>query len=231
MNIGLSPSSKTKTKLTDFCPLFCKKNPLTKILMITYAFQAQNQAFCLDYLSLPKVHKEGVPLRPILSSIGTCGYNIAKFFVPYLEKLTTNEFTVKDSFTFAQEISSFQNSDNFVMASFNIKSLFTNIPLDETINIAANSLYSDNNSFLSLSITQFRKFLGLAVKNTLFHFNDKLYQQIDGVAPLLLLIFFFVFTRPYGFKIVLQTSNQLCIGDMLMIPSYYLEIVLTFQNF
>ena len=131
---------------------------------------------------LPKVHKEGVPLRPILSSIGTCGYNIAKFFVPYLEKLTTNKFTVKDSFTFAQEISSFQSSDNFVMASFDIKSLFTNIPLDETINIAANSLYSDNNSFLSLSITQFRKFLGLAVKNTLFYFNDKLYRQIDGVA-------------------------------------------------
>ena len=109
-------------------------------------------------------------------------YNIAKFFVPYLEQFTTNEFTVKDSFTFAQEISSFQSSDNLIMDSFDIKSLFTNIPLDETFDIAANSLYSKNNSFLYLSITQFRKFLGLAVKNTLFHFNDKLYQQIDGVA-------------------------------------------------
>ena len=102
--------------------------------------------------------------------------------VPYLETLTTNEFTVKDSFTFAQEISSFQSSDKFIMASFDIKSLFTNIPLDETIDIAANSLNSDNNSFLSLSIIQFRKFLGLAVKNTLFNFNDKLNRQIDGVA-------------------------------------------------
>ena len=99
-------------------------------------------------------------------------YNIAKFFVPYLEQFTTNEFTVKDSFTFAQEISSFQSSDNLIMDSFDIKSLFTNIPLDETFDIAANSLYSKNNSFLYLSITQFRKFLGLAVKNTLFHFND-----------------------------------------------------------
>ena len=103
---------------------------------------------------LPKVHKEGVPLRPILSSICTCGYDIAKFFIPYLAKLTTNEFTVKDSFTFAQEISSFQSSDNFVMASFDIKSLFTNIPLDGTIDILSRYfLYSDNNSFLSFSIT------------------------------------------------------------------------------
>ena len=47
---------------------------------------------------LPEVHKEGVPLRPILSSIGTRGYNIERFFVPYLEQPTTNDFTVKDSF-------------------------------------------------------------------------------------------------------------------------------------
>ena len=31
---------------------------------------------------LPKVHKDGLPLRPILSSIGTCGYGLAKFLVP-----------------------------------------------------------------------------------------------------------------------------------------------------
>ena len=61
---------------------------------------------------LPKVHKPGTPLRPILSSIGTCGYNLSKFLVPNLEHLTVNEFTVKDSFSFADEISKHQNSDN-----------------------------------------------------------------------------------------------------------------------
>ena len=131
---------------------------------------------------LPKVHKQGVPLRPILSSIGTSGYSIAKFLVPYLDPLTTNEFTVKDSFHFAREISQLSGSDNLVMASFDIKSLFTNIPLEETIDIVANYLYSNNMSFLSFSIDQFKKFLRLAVKDTLFQFNDKLYRQIDGVA-------------------------------------------------
>ena len=33
---------------------------------------------------LPKIHKMSIPLRPILSSIGTCGYKIAKFLVPIL---------------------------------------------------------------------------------------------------------------------------------------------------
>ena len=63
-----------------------------------------------------------------------------------------------------------------------VKSLFTNIPLEETIDIIANSLYLYNNSFLSFSINQFKKLLSFAVKNTLFLFNDKMYRQLDGVA-------------------------------------------------
>ena len=129
-----------------------------------------------------KVHKPGTPLRPILSSIGTCGYNLSKFLVPRLENLTVHEFTDKNSFSFADEISKHQNSDNLVMASFDVKSLFTNIPLEETIDIITNYLYSDNISFLSFPINQFKKLLFYAVKNTLFLFNYKTYRQLDGVT-------------------------------------------------
>ena len=59
---------------------------------------------------LCKVHK-GItpndsvpPFRPILSAIGTCSYNLAKFFVPLLKQYTINEYTVKDSFSFCKEI-------------------------------------------------------------------------------------------------------------------------------
>ena len=45
--------------------------------------------------------------RPILSAINTPGYNIAKFFIPILEPLTHNECTVKDSFSFAKEITKY----------------------------------------------------------------------------------------------------------------------------
>ena len=54
-----------------------------------------------------KIHKpieDGVPpFRPILSDIGTITYKLAKFFVPLLAPLTSNEYTVKDSFSFAEE--------------------------------------------------------------------------------------------------------------------------------
>ena len=45
-----------------------------------------------------KIVTDGLPsFRPILSAIGTPTYKLAKFLVPILEPLTTNEYTIKDS--------------------------------------------------------------------------------------------------------------------------------------
>ena len=67
-----------------------------------------------------KMHKPikdgGPPFRPILSDIGTPTYKLAKFLVPLLAPLTSNEYTIKDSFPFAEELLSFDS--NLVMASF-----------------------------------------------------------------------------------------------------------------
>ena len=73
---------------------------------------------------LPKIHKEGVPMQPIFSSIGSCGYNVAKFLVPFLQPLTIHNYTVKDSFS----LNFVDTNSHKTMASFDIKSLFTNEP-------------------------------------------------------------------------------------------------------
>ena len=94
---------------------------------------------------LAKVHKivtDGLPsFRPILSTIGTPTYKLAKFLVPMLELLTTNGCTIKDSFTFAEELQSFDSK--LVMPSFDIESLFTNIHLQETIDLCLKNLFKD----------------------------------------------------------------------------------------
>ena len=90
-----------------------------------------------------KVHKHFInvlpPLRPILSAIGTPTYKLAKFLVPVLSDITQNGITVKDSFTFVDEILT-QSSDLY-MASLDVNALFTNIPLDETIDICIKRLF------------------------------------------------------------------------------------------
>ena len=58
---------------------------------------------------LCKVHKDITdncpPFRPIFSAINTTTtFKLAKFLVPVLKSLISNEYTVKDSFTCAEEI-------------------------------------------------------------------------------------------------------------------------------
>ena len=83
----------------------------------------------------PKVHQTVInntpKFRPILSAINTPTYSLAKFLNPILSPLINNEFAVKSSFDFAEEIVNYNH--NLSMASPVVESLFTNILLKGTI--------------------------------------------------------------------------------------------------
>ena len=71
-----------------------------------------------------KVHKrvaKNTPkFRSILSAINTPTYLLAKYFNPILSPLTSNEFTVKNSFDFAEEVINYDH--NLYMASLDVES-------------------------------------------------------------------------------------------------------------
>ena len=94
----------------------------------------------------PNVHKTVInkipQFRPILSAINTPVYKFAKYFVPILSRLTVNDYTVKDSLTFAEEVINFDH--NLFIDSLDVESLFTNIPVDDTIKNAVDDLFSSN---------------------------------------------------------------------------------------
>ena len=133
---------------------------------------------------LCKVHKKVVgkspPFRQILSAIGTCTYNIAKFFVPILKPYTFNEYTLKDSFTFAEEIQ--KQDPSLYMTSFDVESLFTNIPLDETTNICLDILYNKKRKLKGLLKRHCKELLCHATKKSCFIFNNTYYKQVDGMS-------------------------------------------------
>ena len=118
--------------------------------------------------------------RPILSAIETPMYKIAKFLVPILKDLTCNECSVKDSFDFAKE--TLQQSSDCFMESLDITSLFTNIPLDGTINNCSNELFDKKQYVSNLDQASFEKLLVLATKESFFIFDKTFYKKLDGVA-------------------------------------------------
>jgi len=101
---------------------------------------------------LPKTHKKGIPLRPILSMTGSSQHQLAKCLFPaptgsILQPMLSSYSThcIKDSFTFAKKIKiSTLNPSSIFLCSFDIASLFTNVPLAETIQICADALYNAN---------------------------------------------------------------------------------------
>ena len=72
------------------------------------------------------------------------------------------------------------------MASFDVVSLFTNIPLNESIDLCTDLVFENRQCFeyeeCKFYRNNFSKLLSFAVKDNHFMFNGKLYDQIDGVA-------------------------------------------------
>ena len=68
------------------------------------------------------------------------------------------------------------------MDSLDVDSLFTNIPLDETINIRVNQLFENTDTVEGFTKSKFKQLQCLATMEYYFIYNGLLYKQIDGVA-------------------------------------------------
>ena len=92
---------------------------------------------------LPKIHKDNNLMRPILSSIGSYNHECAAWLSEILTPLRQHTSVVKDTFDFLDDISGL-SINNKVMASFDVKSLFTNIPVQFTISLISDQIYMPN---------------------------------------------------------------------------------------
>ena len=134
---------------------------------------------------LPKIHKlninkDNLSLRPIISSIGTYNYNLSKFLTNLLAPVIPTTNCTKDSFTFCEEIKKVRATNKFLI-SYDVCSLFTSIPLTETIDIAADLLFEYNPDF-KITENESKKLSDFAASGTHFLFDGSFYDQIDGVA-------------------------------------------------
>ena len=100
--------------------------------------------------------------------------------IPIPVSLTHDEYTIKNSFSFAKDITTFDSS--LYMASLDGESLFTNIPLNETINNCVSELQNKNLCNKNLNKRELFKRLETATSESSFIFDYLLYKQVDEVA-------------------------------------------------
>ena len=132
---------------------------------------------------LPKLHKDGIPLRPILASTGSFNYQSAVWLNKILMPLREHDSNIKDTFDFQEKLSNMVNLSSKILASFDVKSLLTNIPVDFTIQIILQKLFPDKSTrFYGMNKRQFKKLLNWTCKTAPLQFDGKFYHQIDGMA-------------------------------------------------
>ncbi|XP_063622430.1 uncharacterized protein LOC134794549 [Cydia splendana] len=126
---------------------------------------------------LPKVHKRNVPLRPIVSQISSPTYDLAKHVASVLQPLvgSTSSF-VKDSRHFIDILKGITLEPDEVMVSFDVESLFTNVPVKECLEVVRRKL-SDEGISESVMVL-----LRNCLEGSYFLYCGKHYLQIDGVA-------------------------------------------------
>lgn len=85
---------------------------------------------------LSKIHKDGVPLRPIVETIGLSMYKLAKFLARKLKPLVGNIDTyIKYSSSFIEKIKGTNIKIDDILPSFDVVSLFTMIPINEGMKV------------------------------------------------------------------------------------------------
>ena len=109
---------------------------------------------------------------------------IGQYLSSLLQLLTINNYTLKDSFDAANEIKSVPSEIfeyGYQFASFDIESLFTNKPLNKTINIILDRIYRQKLLKTNLKKRTMKKLLLDSCTKNAFSYNV-IYQQCDEVS-------------------------------------------------
>ena len=150
---------------------------------------------------LPKIHKENIPMRPVISSINSVNYKLAswlsKLLSPALNRISGCH--LNNTSEFIEKIRKL-GIDNNVIVSFDVESLYTNIPVTETINLIENRL-PELNLNLPISNDIFIKLIRIVVSECHFSYNNNHYTQIKGlpmgspISPILANLFMEFFEK------------------------------------
>ncbi|KAG0713386.1 Bestrophin-1 [Chionoecetes opilio] len=89
-----------------------------------------------------KTHKPGNKLRPIISQIPTPTYHLAKKLCVILTPYTPNAYSLQSALEFLDLLKTHNASG--AIASLDVESLFTNVPVDRTINYIIDRVYNND---------------------------------------------------------------------------------------
>lgn len=128
----------------------------------------------------PKVHKTNFPLRIIVSTVGSPLYNLSCFLHDILQaSIPKPNSYIKDSWSFVRAVTNFHIKNSETLVSFDVVSLYTNIPATLVIQSITNR-WSHISKKTKMNLSQFLYAIRMVLESTSFKFNDIIFEQIFG---------------------------------------------------
>ena len=132
-----------------------------------------------------KLHKESAPLRPVVATCETSTYALARRLSGLLRPLVGSSGRIlRNTNDLVDTMKDISLDANEMLVSYDVKSLFTSIPVEESIGIIERKLRDDEtlNDRTTMDVSTIIRLLRFCLTNTSFQYNGIHYQQLDGVA-------------------------------------------------
>ena len=121
---------------------------------------------------LPKIHKQGIAVRPILDMFNSPYHAtwkwLTQLLIPVCKRLCT--YSLRDSFDFIQRIENLNTSEK-IMLSYNVSSPFTSILLIETVTCLCNYIENEHMN-IELSTRNLKELILRCNLSIVFRFNN-----------------------------------------------------------
>ncbi|XP_045466743.1 uncharacterized protein LOC123675429 [Harmonia axyridis] len=131
----------------------------------------------------PKVHKDGYPMRPIISSINSPMNSLFKFIADILKTAydEENQYYVKDTFHFATTVNNFKLPENYTLISLDVINLFGNLDKNDIIEVLKQK-WDKIKEHTNINMELFMEIILFILNNNYCVFKEKYYLQIFGCA-------------------------------------------------
>ncbi|XP_036320425.1 uncharacterized protein LOC118734935 [Rhagoletis pomonella] len=132
--------------------------------------------------ALPKIHKLGTPMRPIINHRSAPSYKLSKHLKTILKDNLglPNKYTISNTTELIEKIKDSAITMDTKLVSFDIKDLYPSIPITETIDIVFKILIEKTgNREIAVEITNT---LRTPLHQNYFKFNNNIYMQTNGLG-------------------------------------------------
>ena len=171
--IQTDPTTKFKNKLISILKSIKSEGGIDEN---TYKRLYPTGATPSKYYGLPKIHKPGMPLRPIISSIGSVTYATAKELSRILKPLKgRSPHHVMNNQDFLESIRGIQLLPEECMVSYDVEALFTSVAVESAISMIRKHLEEDKelHQRTAMSVNQISCLLKFCPNTTYFTFHGR----------------------------------------------------------